>query len=105
MIKSDLGQVDLVVYSLASPRRTHPKTGVAHASVLKPISQPFTDKTVDFHTGVVSDITIQPVENPEDIENTVAVMGGRLEILDRRVESSWRPCRRCENCSVLVYRP
>ncbi|QBQ41985.1 enoyl-ACP reductase FabV [Sphingobacterium psychroaquaticum] len=76
LIKSDLGQVDLVVYSLASPRRTHPKTGVAHASVLKPISQPFTDKTVDFHTGVVSDITIQPVENPEDIENTVAVMGG-----------------------------
>lgn len=76
LIKQDLGQVDLVVYSLASPRRTHPKTGVAHASVLKPISQPFTDKTVDFHSGVVSDISIQPVENEEDIANTVAVMGG-----------------------------
>ncbi|SFS47436.1 enoyl-ACP reductase FabV [Sphingobacterium wenxiniae] len=76
LIKQDLGQVDLVVYSLASPRRTHPKTGVAHASVLKPIDQPFTDKTVDFHSGVVSDISIQPVENPSDIENTVAVMGG-----------------------------
>ena len=37
LIKKDLGQVDLVVYSLASPRRTHPKTGVAHSSVLKPI--------------------------------------------------------------------
>jgi len=76
LIKADLGQVDLVVYSLASPRRTHPKTGVAHASVLKPIDRPFTDKTVDFHTGVVSDISIQPVESESDIANTVAVMGG-----------------------------
>ncbi len=76
LIKKDLGQVDLVVYSLASPRRTHPKTGVQHASVLKPIDQAFTDKTVDFHSGVVSDISIQPVESEEDIKNTVAVMGG-----------------------------
>ncbi len=76
LIKKDLGEVDLVVYSLASPRRTHPKTGVAYASVLKPIGQPFTNKTVDFHTGVVSDITINPVENEEDIANTIAVMGG-----------------------------
>ncbi|MBN3586086.1 bifunctional NADH-specific enoyl-ACP reductase/trans-2-enoyl-CoA reductase, partial [Algoriphagus aestuarii] len=50
LIKQDLGQVDLVVYSLASPRRTHPKTGVSYASVLKPIGKPFTNKTVDFHT-------------------------------------------------------
>ena len=76
LIKKDLGQVDLVVYSLASPRRTHPKTGVAYTSVLKPIGEPFTNKTVDFHTGVVSDITINPVENEEDIANTIAVMGG-----------------------------
>ncbi|MDN3707813.1 trans-2-enoyl-CoA reductase family protein [Myroides ceti] len=76
LIKKDLGQIDLVVYSLASPRRTHPKTGVNYASVLKPIGQPFTNKTVDFHTGVVSDITINPVDNDEDIQNTIAVMGG-----------------------------
>ncbi len=76
LIKKDLGQVDLVVYSLASPRRTHPKTGVAYSSVLKPIGQPFTNKTVDFHSGAVTDISIQPVENDEDIANTVAVMGG-----------------------------
>ncbi|PRD48640.1 enoyl-ACP reductase FabV [Sphingobacterium haloxyli] len=76
LIKKDLGQVDLVVYSLASPRRTHPKTGVAHMSVLKPIGQAFTDKTVDFHSGVVSDISIQPVESEEDVQNTIAVMGG-----------------------------
>jgi enoyl-[acyl-carrier protein] reductase/trans-2-enoyl-CoA reductase (NAD+) len=76
LIKKDLGQVDLVIYSLASPRRTHPKTGVQHASVLKPIDKPFTDKTVDFHSGVVSDISIQPVDSEDDIKNTVAVMGG-----------------------------
>jgi enoyl-[acyl-carrier protein] reductase/trans-2-enoyl-CoA reductase (NAD+) len=75
LIKSDLGQVDMVVYSLASPVRTHPKTGEMHRSVLKPIGQPFTNNTVDFHTGKVSEITIQPsVEG--DIENTVIVMGG-----------------------------
>ncbi|MGG5578404.1 enoyl-ACP reductase FabV [Myroides sp. C15-4] len=76
LIKQDLGQVDLVVYSLASPRRTHPKTGVAYASVLKPINEPFSNKTVDFHTGVVSTITIDPVTEQSDIDNTVAVMGG-----------------------------
>ncbi|MBA9076849.1 enoyl-ACP reductase FabV [Rufibacter quisquiliarum] len=75
LIKADLGQVDLVVYSLASPRRTNPKTGVTHNSVLKPIGQPFTNKTVDFHTGNVTEVSISPA-NDEDIANTVAVMGG-----------------------------
>ena len=75
LIKADLGQVDLVIYSLASPRRTHPKTGVVYNSVLKPIGQVFTNKTVDFHTGLVTDISIQPA-NEEEIESTVAVMGG-----------------------------
>lgn len=76
LIKEDLGQIDLVVYSLASPRRTHPKSGVAYSSVLKPIGEPFSNKTVDFHSGVVSDITIDPITSQEDIDNTIAVMGG-----------------------------
>ncbi len=75
LIKKDLGQVDLVIYSLASPRRTHPKTGVAHNSVIKPIGEVFTNKTVDFHTGVVSEISINPATE-EEIANTVEVMGG-----------------------------
>jgi enoyl-[acyl-carrier protein] reductase/trans-2-enoyl-CoA reductase (NAD+) len=75
LIKKDLGKIDLVIYSLASPLRTNPKTGVTHRSVLKPIGQTFTNKTVDFHTGKVSDISIDPCSD-EDIENTVAVMGG-----------------------------
>jgi enoyl-[acyl-carrier protein] reductase / trans-2-enoyl-CoA reductase (NAD+) len=75
MIKEDLGQVDLVVYSLASPRRTHPKTGVTLSSVLKPIGAPFTASTVDTQKGTVTDITIEPA-NEQEIADTVAVMGG-----------------------------
>lgn len=74
-IKEDLGQIDLVIYSLASPVRVHPVTGVMHRSVLKPIGQTYSNKTVDFHTGIVTDISIEPC-NEEDIANTVAVMGG-----------------------------
>jgi enoyl-[acyl-carrier protein] reductase / trans-2-enoyl-CoA reductase (NAD+) len=75
LIKADLGQVDLVIYSLASPVRLHPVTGVLHRSVLKPIGATYTNKTVDFHTGVVTDISIAPCQD-DDITNTVAVMGG-----------------------------
>ncbi|MBG6062094.1 enoyl-[acyl-carrier protein] reductase/trans-2-enoyl-CoA reductase (NAD+) [Flavobacterium sp. CG_9.1] len=75
LIKADLGQVDLIIYSLASPVRMHPTTGVLHRSVLKPIGSTFTNKTVDFHSGKVSEISIEPCSG-DDIENTVAVMGG-----------------------------
>ena len=74
-IKADLGQVDLVVYSLASPRRTHPKTGVTHKSVLKPVGQSYSNKTVDTDKGVVSTVTIEPATEAE-IADTIAVMGG-----------------------------
>ena len=75
LIKADLGQVDLVIYSLASPVRMHPTTGILHRSVLKPIGNTFSNKTVDFHTGNVSQVTIEPA-NQDDIDNTVIVMGG-----------------------------
>jgi len=75
LIKAELGQVDLVIYSLASPVRTNPVTGITHRSVLKPIGASFSNKTVDFHTGNVSTVSIEPA-NEEDITNTVAVMGG-----------------------------
>jgi len=74
-IKTDLGQVDLVVYSLASPRRTHPKTGTVHKSCLKPLGAPYTNKTVDTDKGIVSSITIEPA-NDTEVADTVAVMGG-----------------------------
>ncbi|HCQ14575.1 enoyl-ACP reductase FabV [Flavobacterium sp.] len=75
MIKADLGQIDLIIYSLASPVRMHPETGVLHRSTLKPIGGTFTNKTVDFHTGNVTQVSIEPA-NQEDIDNTVVVMGG-----------------------------
>jgi enoyl-[acyl-carrier protein] reductase/trans-2-enoyl-CoA reductase (NAD+) len=75
MIKADMGQVDLIIYSLASPVRQHPVTGVLHRSTLKPIGSIFTNKTVDFHTGNVTQVSIEPA-NQEDIDNTVVVMGG-----------------------------
>lgn len=75
LIKDDLGQIDLLIYSLASPVRTHPDTGERFKSVLKPIGGTFTNNTVDFHTGEVKEISIEP-SSGDDIENTVAVMGG-----------------------------
>lgn len=75
IIKKDLGKIDLVVYSLASPRRKHPITGNVHNSVLKPIGKPFTAKTLDTDKEIVKDISIEPASE-EDIKETVAVMGG-----------------------------
>lgn len=75
-IKADLGQVDLVVYSLASPRRTDPKSGEVYKSVLKPVGESYTAKNLNTTTGVVSPITIEPAAG-DDIEQTIAVMGGQ----------------------------
>jgi enoyl-[acyl-carrier protein] reductase/trans-2-enoyl-CoA reductase (NAD+) len=74
-IAADLGQVDLVVYSLASPRRVHPKTGAVHKMVLKPVGAPYTNKTVDTDKGIVSQVTVEPATEQE-IADTVAIMGG-----------------------------
>ncbi len=74
-IKEDLGQVDLVIYSLASPRRTHPKTGEVFKSVLKPIGEVYTNKTLNTGSGSVDEVTIPPAEG-DDIDQTIAVMGG-----------------------------
>ena len=74
-IKADLGQVDLVVYSLASPRRTDPKTGETYRSVLKPIGESFTNRTLDTDKDEVSEVTIEPASE-EEVAHTVKVMGG-----------------------------
>ena len=75
-IKADLGQVDCVIYSLASPRRTHPKTGEVFKSVLKPIGDAsYTNKNLNTGNGVVNEVTIDPA-NEDEIAQTVAVMGG-----------------------------
>jgi enoyl-[acyl-carrier protein] reductase/trans-2-enoyl-CoA reductase (NAD+) len=74
-IKADLGQVDCVIYSLASPRRTHPKSGEVFKSVLKPIGQSYTNKNLNTGTGAVNEVTLESA-NDDEIAQTVAVMGG-----------------------------
>ncbi len=75
VIKSEMGKIDLVIYSLASPRRTHPKTGKVHNSTLKPIGQAYTSKTVDLASEKVMEITL-PAASEKEINDTIAVMGG-----------------------------
>lgn len=75
VIKQDLGKIDLVVYSLAAPRRTHPKTGEVFNSTLKPIGKAFTQRGLDTDKQVVKDFTLEAATE-EEIAGTVAVMGG-----------------------------
>ena len=86
LIRADLGQIDLVVYSLAAPRRTHPKTGVVHASTLKPIGSDTTQKGVNTGKEAIQEYHLEAATQ-EEIDNTVAVMGGEdwqmwIEALD-----------------------
>ena len=74
-VKQDLGQVDCVVYSLASPRRQHPRSGEVFKSVLKPIGQSYSNKNLNTSNGQVNEVSIEPA-NDEEITHTTAVMGG-----------------------------
>ena len=74
-IRSHLGQVDLVVYSVASPVRTDPKDGVSYRSAIKPYGAPVTSKTLNTGTGEVSEISVEPASE-EEAAATVKVMGG-----------------------------
>ncbi len=75
LIKEKLGFIDLLVYSIAAPRRMDPETGEIYSSVIKPIGKRFTAKTVDFLTGKVELVTAEPATT-EEIQQTVKVMGG-----------------------------
>lgn len=73
-IRKDFGKVDMVVYSMAAPRRTMPD-GTTVSSVLKTVGKELTNKTIDLRNNEIKDVTV-PVANEEEIENTVKVMGG-----------------------------
>jgi enoyl-[acyl-carrier protein] reductase/trans-2-enoyl-CoA reductase (NAD+) len=75
IIRKEMGPLDLVIYSLASPRRVHPRTGQIHDSALKTVGEPFSSKTVDLKHESVVHVTIEPASEKE-IADTVAVMGG-----------------------------
>lgn len=74
-IKTDLGQIDMIVYSLASPRRVDPTTGEIYKSVLKPTGETFTNKNLNTDKKEVESVSIEPA-NDEEIRQTVKVMGG-----------------------------
>ena len=75
LIKQDLGKIDLVIYSLAAPRRTDPHTGEVFNSVLKPIGDTYSSKTVNVLSKEVHNVEITPA-SAEEIQNTIKVMGG-----------------------------
>ena len=74
-LKTGFGKIDILVYSIAAPRRVHPNTGVSHESVLKPIGAPYTGKTIDLSREVIAPVTIETASEQE-ITDTIAVMGG-----------------------------
>jgi len=74
-IKAEMGKIDLVVYSLASPRRTDPETGEVYRSALKPIGADYSNKYLDTDKKSIQEATVEAATD-EDIRNTVKVMGG-----------------------------
>jgi len=86
-LKADMGKVDLVIYSLASPRRTDPETGEVYKSTLKPIGQSYKTKTYDTDKDQIHEIALEPASE-DDIAQTIKVMGGEdwelwLDALDK----------------------
>ncbi|NUZ09770.1 trans-2-enoyl-CoA reductase family protein [Pseudoalteromonas sp. McH1-7] len=74
-IKTELGKVDLVIYSLASPRRKDPKSEEVYSSTLKPIGSAITTKNLNTSKRIIDEVTVEAA-NEEEIANTVKVMGG-----------------------------
>lgn len=101
LIKKDWnGKVDLIIYSIASPRRTDPSSNITYNSVLKPIDKPYKDLTIDINTGKISTVEINPATDQE-IESTVKVMGG--EDLQLWVDCLHEHKVLANNCSVIAY--
>jgi enoyl-[acyl-carrier protein] reductase/trans-2-enoyl-CoA reductase (NAD+) len=75
VVRRDLAPLDLIIYSLASPKRMNPRTGIVHNSVLKPIGQPYSSRTIELDSEKVVTVTLSPATEKETAD-TVAVMGG-----------------------------
>jgi enoyl-[acyl-carrier protein] reductase/trans-2-enoyl-CoA reductase (NAD+) len=74
-IRKQMAPIDLVIYSLASPKRTDPRTSKTHSSVLKPVGQAYTNRTIELDSEKVVSVTLEPATDIE-VADTVAVMGG-----------------------------
>lgn len=99
-IKANMGKVDLVIYSLASPRRTDPDTGVVYKSTLKPVGREYTTKTYDTDKDKVHDVTLEAA-NDDEILNTIKVMGG--EDWERWMDQLGEAGVLAEGCKTTAY--
>ncbi len=99
-IKADLGSIDLVIYSLASPRRTDPVTGETYKSTLKPVGDTYTTKTYDTDKDKVHEVTLEPA-NDQEIADTIKVMGG--EDWERWMDALAAAGVLSEGCKTTAY--
>lgn len=99
-IREEMGQVDLVVYSLASPKRMDPETGTLYSSTLKPVGKAYTTKTYDTDKDLIHDVSLEPATE-EEIANTVKVMGG--EDWERWLKALSAAGVLAQNCQTTAY--
>ena len=99
-LKNGMGAVDMVVYSLASPRRTDPNTGEGYSSVLKPIGKSYTATTLDTDKRVIKEVTLEQA-NEDEIASTVKVMGG--EDWEMWIDALSDAGLLAENCQTVAY--
>lgn len=99
-IQEDMGKIDLVVYSLASPRRTDPATGITYNSTLKPIGAPVTNKSLDTTKGLVTEVSLETASD-EEIANTIKVMGG--EDWELWIDALSQAGVLTEDCKTVAY--
>lgn len=100
LIRSEMGKIDLVVYSLAAPRRKDPVSGEVYSSVLKPIGQAYTAKNLNTTKREIEEVSVEPA-NDDEIFNTVKVMGG--EDWERWLDQLHAAGVLAENCQTVAY--
>lgn len=100
LLKTEMGPVDLVVYSIASPRRTHPKTGYVAQSVLKPLNEAITSNTLNTDKALITTTHIEPATDQE-IQDTIAVMGG--EDWEMWISALQEANLLSEGCKTVAY--
>ena len=99
-ISRRMGKIDILVYSIAAPRRTHPRTGAEYSATLKPIGESYTGTTIDLRTETLTTVSIEPA-NEADIADTTAVMGG--EDLEFWVDALLNADLFAPACNVVAY--
>ena len=100
LIRQEMGKIDLVVYSLAAPRRKDPVTGEVFSSVLKPIGQSYTARTLNTSKREIEEVSVEPA-NDDEIYQTVKVMGG--EDWERWLDQLDAAGVLAENCQTVAY--